>query len=87
MNQSEKSIVVCPGSYDPVTNGHLDVICRAAKLYDEVVVAVVNRSVRKDRSLFGIEARLGFIERASESRTSGPRPALVALAGRVPEPL
>jgi pantetheine-phosphate adenylyltransferase len=64
MNQSEKSIVVCPGSYDPVTNGHLDVIRRAAKLYDEVVVAVVNRSVRKDRSLFGIEERLGFIERA-----------------------
>jgi pantetheine-phosphate adenylyltransferase len=64
MNQSEKSIVVCPGSYDPVTNGHLDVILRAANLYDEVVVAVVNRSVRKDHALFGIEERLGFIERA-----------------------
>ena len=64
MSRSDKSIVVCPGSYDPVTNGHLDVIRRAANLYDEVVVAVVNRSVRKDRSLFGIEERLGFIERA-----------------------
>jgi pantetheine-phosphate adenylyltransferase len=32
--------VVCPGSFDPVTNGHLDVISRAARLYDEVVVAV-----------------------------------------------
>ncbi len=32
--------VVCPGSFDPVTNGHLDVITRAAQLYDEVVVAV-----------------------------------------------
>jgi pantetheine-phosphate adenylyltransferase len=32
--------VVCPGSFDPVTNGHLDIITRAAKLYDEVVVAV-----------------------------------------------
>jgi pantetheine-phosphate adenylyltransferase len=61
-----KSIAVCPGSYDPVTNGHLDVIRRAAALYDEVVVAVVNRSVRKDETLFGIEERLGFIEHATE---------------------
>jgi pantetheine-phosphate adenylyltransferase len=60
-----KSTAVCPGSYDPVTNGHLDVIHRAAALYDEVVVAVVNRSVRKDSTLFGIEERLGFIERAT----------------------
>jgi len=60
-----KSIAVCPGSYDPVTNGHLDVIRRAAGLYDEVVVAVVNRSVRKEKTLFGIEERLGFIERAT----------------------
>ncbi len=55
---------MCPGSYDPITNGHLDVIRRAANLYDEVVVAVVNRSVRKSSALFGIEERVGFIERA-----------------------
>jgi pantetheine-phosphate adenylyltransferase len=64
MTPPEKSIAVCPGSYDPITNGHLDVIQRTANLYDEVVVAVVNRSVRKDGPLFGIEERLGFIERA-----------------------
>jgi len=64
MTLSEKSIVVCPGSYDPITNGHLDVIRRAANLYDEVVVGVVNRSVRKDAALFGIEERMGFIERS-----------------------
>jgi pantetheine-phosphate adenylyltransferase len=64
MTPLEKSIAVCPGSYDPITNGHLDVIRRAASLYDEVVVAVVNRSVRKDHSLFGIEERLAFIEHA-----------------------
>jgi pantetheine-phosphate adenylyltransferase len=64
MTQSEKSIAVCPGSYDPITNGHLDVIRRTASLYDEVVVAVVNRSVRKDAALFGIEERMGFIERS-----------------------
>jgi pantetheine-phosphate adenylyltransferase len=65
MTRSEKSIAVCPGSYDPVTNGHLDVIRRAAGLYDEIVVAVVNRSVRKDSALFAIEDRVGFIERAT----------------------
>jgi pantetheine-phosphate adenylyltransferase len=64
MTTAEKTIAVCPGSYDPVTNGHLDVIRRAAGLYDEVVVAVVNRSVRKSSALFGIEDRVGFIERA-----------------------
>ncbi len=64
MSREEKSIAVCPGSYDPITNGHLDVIRRTAKLYDEVVVAVVNRSVRKSSALFGIDERVGFIERA-----------------------
>jgi pantetheine-phosphate adenylyltransferase len=64
MTRPDKAIAVCPGSYDPITNGHLDVIRRAAVLYDEVVVAVVNRSVRKSSALFGIEDRVGFIERA-----------------------
>ena len=64
MTPTEKSIAVCPGSYDPVTNGHLDVIRRAANLYDEVVVAVVNRSVRKNQPLFDIDERMGFIEHA-----------------------
>jgi pantetheine-phosphate adenylyltransferase len=64
MTPPRKSIAVCPGSYDPITNGHLDVIRRAAALYDEVVVAVVNRSVRKSGALFGIDERVGFIERA-----------------------
>src|ERR1700728_4054344 len=64
MTGREKSIVVCPGSYDPITNGHLDVIRRAAALYDEVVVGVVNRSVRKRKALFGSEQRMGFIEHA-----------------------
>jgi pantetheine-phosphate adenylyltransferase len=64
MTPVQKSIAVCPGSYDPITNGHLDVIRRTAALYEEVVVAVVNRSVRKSGALFGIEERLGFVERA-----------------------
>jgi pantetheine-phosphate adenylyltransferase len=64
MTRPENAIAVCPGTYDPITNGHLDVIRRAANLYDEVVVAVVNRSVRKSSALFGIEERVAFVEHA-----------------------
>jgi len=64
MTPSKKTTVICPGTYDPITNGHLDVIRRAAGLYEEVVVAVVNRSVRKSGALFEIDERVGFIERA-----------------------
>lgn len=62
---TEKKIAICPGSYDPITNGHLDVISRAAELFDEVVIAVVNNSVRKSRTLFSIEERLMFIQDAT----------------------
>ena len=59
-------IAVCPGSYDPITFGHLDVIGRASELFDEVVVAVVNLPIRKGRTLFDIDERLAFIESATE---------------------
>jgi pantetheine-phosphate adenylyltransferase len=50
---------VCPGSFDPVTNGHLDIIDRAARLYDEVIVAVlVNQS---KSGLFSHEERLEML--------------------------
>jgi pantetheine-phosphate adenylyltransferase len=61
----EERIAVCPGSYDPITNGHVDIISRTSELFDEVVVAVVNQSVRKSRTLFGIEDRIAFIESAT----------------------
>ncbi|GAA3834889.1 MULTISPECIES: pantetheine-phosphate adenylyltransferase [Amycolatopsis] len=50
---------VCPGSYDPVTNGHLDIIERAAKLFDEVVVAVMINKSKK--GMFTIEERLDML--------------------------
>src|SRR3954447_20314428 len=56
---------ICPGSYDPITNGHLDVIGRAAAMFDEVIVAVVNLPVRKGKTLFATEERLSFIEEAT----------------------
>jgi pantetheine-phosphate adenylyltransferase len=56
---------VCPGSYDPVTFGHIDVITRASALYDELVVAVVDTSVRKTKPLFSAAERIAFIEEAT----------------------
>jgi pantetheine-phosphate adenylyltransferase len=53
---------VCPGSFDPVTNGHIDIIERASNLFDEVVVAIgVNASKRR---LFGPEERIEMLEQA-----------------------
>jgi pantetheine-phosphate adenylyltransferase len=55
---------VCPGSFDPVTNGHIDIISRASTLFDEVVVAVgVNRSKQR---LFSPEERIEMLTEASE---------------------
>ena len=51
--------VVCPGSFDPVTNGHLDIVGRASRLFDEVIVAVlVNQS---KSGLFTIDERLEML--------------------------
>lgn len=52
---------ICPGSYDPVTLGHLDVIRRAAGLFDEVIVAVVRRPQHK-QPLFELDDRMAFLE-------------------------
>jgi pantetheine-phosphate adenylyltransferase len=59
---SDGRTVICPGSYDPVTNGHLDIIGRAASVFDRVIVGVVNNPVRKSGTLFSAEERRGFIE-------------------------
>ncbi|GIH49541.1 pantetheine-phosphate adenylyltransferase [Microbispora rosea] len=52
--------VVCPGSFDPVTNGHLDIIGRTSRLYDEVVVAVLI-NIEK-RSLFTVDERIEMLQ-------------------------
>ncbi len=55
---------VCPGSYDPVTNGHLDIAERAASLYDEVVIAVL---VNKNKAgLFGIDERIELLREVTK---------------------
>ena len=51
--------VVCPGSFDPVTLGHLDIIERASKIYDEVTVAVLVN--KKKSSLYTVEERMALL--------------------------
>jgi pantetheine-phosphate adenylyltransferase len=58
-------IAVCPGSYDPVTNGHVDIITRASNVFDKVVVGVVNQPVRKQTTLFTAEERQKFLQDAT----------------------
>jgi pantetheine-phosphate adenylyltransferase len=54
---------ICPGSYDPVTNGHLDIIKRAATIFERVVVGVVRDPLHK-KALFPVEERVQFLEHA-----------------------
>jgi pantetheine-phosphate adenylyltransferase len=58
-------LAVCPGSYDPVTNGHVDVIRRAAGLFDEVVVAVLTNPAK--RTLFPLQDRVDLLEDSLEA--------------------
>ena len=61
----DNRIAICPGTFDPVTFGHLDVIGRASTMYDELVVAVVNLPWRKGKTVFSTEERLAFLEKAT----------------------
>ena len=65
MSEAKPRVAICPGSYDPVTNGHLDVISRTSRVFDKVVVGVVNNPVRKEKTLFTAEERKQFIEDAT----------------------
>ena len=51
---------IYPGSFDPVTNGHMDMIVRASKIVDELVVGVLNNSAKN--SLFSVEERVSMLE-------------------------
>lgn len=57
-------IAVYPGSFDPITNGHLDIIKRASRLYDYVVVGVLNNASKKP--LFSAEERKSMIDKVTE---------------------
>jgi pantetheine-phosphate adenylyltransferase len=57
---SDARRAVCPGSYDPVTNGHIDVVTRAATLFDEVVVAVLYNPAKE--GAFPVDERVSLLE-------------------------
>ena len=58
---SKKRIAVFPGSFDPITKGHVDIVMRAIPLFDEVIIAVGSNSVKS--SLFSIEKRMNWLEK------------------------
>ncbi len=65
MSAESPRVAICPGSYDPVTNGHLDIIGRASRVFDKVIVGVVNQPIRKQKTLFNAEERRDFIHNAT----------------------
>ena len=62
MSTDRRVVACCPGTYDPVTYGHLDIIERASRMFDEVVVSVTVGSKRKE-PLFTAEERIAFLEK------------------------
>ncbi|WP_380168697.1 pantetheine-phosphate adenylyltransferase [Jannaschia sp. R86511] len=74
----EARIAVCPGSYDPVTLGHVDVIARSASLFDQVVAAVVHNPGKA--GLFGTDERADLLREvlAADPRTATARVDVVA---------
>ena len=61
---SKPMVAICPGSYDPVTNGHVDIITRASRVFEKVIVGVVDQPIRKQKTLFTAEERKAFLEEA-----------------------
>ena len=67
MTDQHPLTAICPGSYDPVTLGHLDIIRRAASIFDRVVVGVV-RDPHHKGTMFSVEERVGFLNEALADR-------------------
>ena len=61
----DNRIAICPGTFDPITYGHLDVISRASLMYDTVIVGVVNLPWRKGKTVFSAEERVQFVQKAT----------------------
>jgi pantetheine-phosphate adenylyltransferase len=63
LSDSHPVTCICPGSYDPVTNGHLDIIRRAAGIFERVVVGVV-RDPQHKATMFSVDERVAFLRDA-----------------------
>ncbi len=58
--------VICPGSFDPVTVGHMDIIRRSAAMFDKVIVVVMNNYQKRDRHAFSAEERVELLKRCTK---------------------
>ena len=65
MNAEHRRVAICPGSFDPITLGHLNIIRRSAKIFDEVVVCVMLNAT-KTSPMFSIQERVSMVRRATE---------------------
>ena len=57
-------IAICPGSFDPITYGHLDIITRGAKVFDKVYIVVLNNASKNP--LFSVEERVNLIKEVTK---------------------
>ena len=64
-SENKKRIAICPGSFDPITLGHLNIIRRAAQIFDEVIVCVM-LNITKTSPMFSVEERVDMVRRAVE---------------------
>ena len=58
------TIAICPGSFDPITIGHLDIISRSAKMFGKVIVVVMSNAAKKNSGSFTIEERVEMIKKS-----------------------
>ena len=64
VNMSEKRRAIYPGTFDPITNGHLDIIRRACHMFDEIIVAVADSEAKKP--MFSLEQRIDMVKAATK---------------------
>ena len=57
-------IAICPGSFDPITNGHLDIISRSSRIFDKLYVVVLNNESKNP--LFSVEERMNLIKEVTK---------------------
>ena len=79
MNNPPK-IAIYPGSFDPITNGHIDIIQRSLRVFDEVVVVVANNSLKLNKTLFSLDERVHLV---SEFFTNESRVRVQALSDQL----